>query len=203
MRWLRVRYRVGQFTEALLARRHPVDTAYAAARLVTLAPPGPAADGMRGRSAVRSAGHTVDDAPPLVALFLSMARADQLHGIATARALERAGFSEPALLGAALLHDVGKTVARPGILARVVTVLGERAAPELARGWACWAEGDVIPRGLRRGFVVRRHHPAWGAALADAAGAPERMTIWIRRHHDPPGADVHLVALQRADEGMI
>jgi hypothetical protein len=203
MRWLRVRYRVKQFIETLMAWRHPVDIAYAAACLAALAPADSAADWARRRSAVRSADRAVDEASPLVGLFLAMARADQLHGIAAAHALEEAGFSEPALLGAALLHDVGKTVAPPGILARVVTVLGERAAPVLARRWACWAEGDAIPRGLRRGFVVRRHHPAWGAALVDAAGAPERMTMWIRRHHDPPEGDTYLAALQRADEGII
>ncbi|MBN1250370.1 MAG: HDIG domain-containing protein [Anaerolineae bacterium] len=179
MRWARVRHRVAQFLRALKAWFQPVDIAYAQARLAAIGSSEP------GR---------------LLALFTAMRRADRHHGIEVARALEQEGLTDPALLAAALLHDVGKVRAPVGIFARVFVVLGEHFAPALARDWSDWSPGEQLPHGLRRGFVVRRHHAAWGAALALEAGVPPETAAWIRRHHDPAGPDRALAALQRADE---
>ena len=131
----------------------------------------------------------------LMDLFRRMSRAEQHHGIAICRALEAQGLRSPDLLTAALLHDVGKIVAPPRLWERVIVVLGEAMIPQQA---ACWSQG--APRGLRRGFVVRRMHPAWGADLAAQAGASPRAVALIRRHHDAPGDDVELAALQAVDE---
>jgi hypothetical protein len=136
----------------------------------------------------------------LLALFTAMAPADQHHGIEVARALAEEGATDLALLVAALLHDVGKVMAPVGILARVWVVLGEHFTPERAQRWSETSSDAAPPRGLRRGFVVRRHHAAWGATLVATVGAPARTVAWIRHHHDPPGADPWLAALQRADE---
>lgn len=175
----RVRHRVAQFARVLKAWVEPVDRVYVRTRLGAAAPDGR------------------DD---LLALFVAMRRADQHHGIDVARTLERQGRVDPALSAAALLHDVGKVKAPVGVFTRVFVVLGEHFTPGLARKGSAWSASEPLPRGLRRGFVVRRHHPAWGAALAEEAGAPPQTVDWIRRHHDPPGADVRLAALQRADE---
>ncbi|MGC9356456.1 MAG: HD domain-containing protein [Anaerolineae bacterium] len=134
-------------------------------------------------------------APPRVSLFLSMPRAEQHHGIAIARALEMQGYRSPHLLAAALLHDVGKTRAPLRIWDRVLVVLGEHFFPERAEAWS---RGE--PRGLRRGFVVRRKHPAWGADLTEETGASPRTVHLIRNHHLPPKDDEELKALQAVDE---
>ena len=132
--------------------------------------------------------------PALLRLFRRMSRPEQHHGIAICRALEVQGHGDPDLLVAALLHDVGKIQTPPRLWDRVIAVLGEHFAPQQA---ARWSLGE--PRGLLRGFVVRRMHSEWGAALAEQAGATPRAAALIRRHHDPVGDDVELVALQKTD----
>lgn len=132
--------------------------------------------------------------PALLCLFRRMSRAEQHHGVAICRMLEAQERVESDLLIAALLHDVGKIQAPPRLWDRVIAVLGEYFAPQQAARWSLGA-----PRGLRRGFVVRRMHPEWGAVLAEQAGAPPRATALIRQHHDPAGDDVELAALQAAD----
>jgi len=164
--WVRVRYRVAQFFTTFWTSFRPVDVAYAARYLD----------------------------PALLRLFRRMSRAEQHHGIAICRTLEARGHSDPDLLVAALLHDVGKIQAPPRLWDRVVAVLGEHFAPQRA---AHWGKGE--PRGLRRGFVVRRMHAEWGAALAEQAGATPHAVALIRYHHDPAGDDVELAALQASD----
>ncbi|MBN1262091.1 MAG: HDIG domain-containing protein [Anaerolineae bacterium] len=167
---VRVRYRVIQFFETLSAPLRRVDVAYAARHL----------------------------SAPLLTLFKSMSRAEQHHGIAVCKALEVQGAVTPALLTAALLHDVGKTVIRPRLWDRVLVVLAEFfSAGQAAR----WGRGD--PRGWRRGFVVRSQHAVWGAALAERAGADPETVVLIRRHHDPPGDNAILARLQAIDDGWI
>ncbi len=137
----------------------------------------------------------------LLALFSSMPRTEQHHGVHVCRVLEQQGFGDRDLLAAALLHDVGKTVAPLSLWERVSVVLVERFAPRLATEWVEAPADELVPVGVRRGFVVHRHHPAWGADLAARAGATPRTVAWIRQHHDPVDAgDPLLLALQDADE---
>jgi len=107
-------------------------------------------------------------------LFASMPRAEQHHGV----------------------H-----ICRVRLWERVLVVLVERFAPRLAAEWADVPADGIMPVGVRRGLVVSRHHPAWGADLAAQAGASPRTVAWIRQHHDPVDArDPLLMALQDADE---
>ena len=165
--WARVRYRVGQFFTTFWTSFRPVDVAYAARHL--------------------------DD--ELLRLFQRMPRAEQHHGITICQMLAAQGYTDPDLLVAALLYDVGKIKAPPRLWDRVIAVLGEHFAPESTARWSVGA-----PRGLRRGFVVRRMHPEWGAALAKQAGATPRTVDLIRHHHSLAGDDGELIALQMTDE---
>ncbi len=103
------------------------------------------------------------------------------------RVLERlkaAGQTDPDLLSAALLHDVGKVLYPLSLLDRVVIVLGKRF---FRRRAGRWSEGT--PDRFRRPFVVAAHHPEWGADLAEQAGASSRTVDLIRRHQDISSAD--------------
>ncbi len=156
-----------QFCQTLCAPFRPVNTGYAAERL----------------------------SPALLRLFQTMTPAEQQHSIALSQALEAQGHTDPDLLAAALLHDVGKTLHPPYLWERVWVVLGEHFLPRRAAAW-----GAGSPRGLRRGFVIRQQHAAWGADLATQSGASPCTADLIRRHHTPPGDDADLAALQAADE---
>ena len=164
--WSRVRYRFVQFFRTLWTMVQPVDAAYATKYLT----------------------------PELLRLFQRMPRAEQHHGIDICRKLAAQGHTDPDLFTAALLHDVGKTMAPPRIWERVFVVLAEHFVPVRARRW-----GEGEPRGLRRGFVTRRMHPRWGAKMVEQAGASARVVAFICRHHAPPGDDTELAILQNAE----
>ena len=105
------------------------------------------------------------------------------------------------MLAAALIHDVGKILSPLSILDRVLIVLGQHFLPRAARRWG---EGEA--RGWRRPFVVAARHAAWGADLAEQAGASGRTVRLIRRHQDSltgdtAGEEDRLLAdLHAADE---
>ncbi len=133
--------------------------------------------------------------PALLALFRRMAQAEQQHGIAVAQALEAQGCANADLLTAALLHDAGKIMLPPRLWDRVLVVLGDAFFPQAAARWR-----GGTPRGWRRGFVIRQHHAAWGAALAAQAGATPRAVALIQAHHSSPKDDMELAQLQAVDD---
>ena len=167
----RTGYRATQFLQALLAR--------------------PAADDAR---------LAADHLPPaLGALYNGMSRAEQSHSLAVLRALLRQGQTDPDLLAAALLHDVGKTRAPLHLFGRVLVVLAQRLAPGAAQAWS-----NGGPHGWRRPFVVAARHAEWGAEMLEQAGASPCLVGMVRQHHAslPRGgteADRQLGALQAAD----
>ncbi|MBN2470157.1 MAG: hypothetical protein JXN59_05470, partial [Anaerolineae bacterium] len=61
--------------------------------------------------------------PAEMALFRRLRRSEQLHSLRVLGAVQAAGESNPALLVAALLHDVGKTVGPFTLPERVLVVL--------------------------------------------------------------------------------
>ena len=151
----RIRYRVKQFWHTLRAPWLPVEHAYAVVRLT----------------------------PELLTPFERMSRAEQQHGIALCKALEARGITDADALVAGLLHDCGKSVAPPTLWDRVLVVLGEALLPRQAARWATHSEMGSPPRGLTRGFVIRKRHAEWGAAIAEQAGASPRAVALIRQHH--------------------
>ncbi len=138
--------------------------------------------------------------PVQLSLFQRMQPAEQAHAYRIFKRLETAGQTNPDLLVAALLHDMGKILHPLSIFDRVIIVLGRRLFPGAARRWAAGT-----PRGLRRPFVVAANHAGWGADLASQAGASSLSVELVRRHHDAcisnPGSHTErlLAALQAAD----
>jgi hypothetical protein len=117
--------------------------------------------------------------PAPLALFRAMAIQDQRHGLDVYAALRKAGHTNPDLLAAALLHDVGKAVARLPAWQRAIIVLLDHFAPRLL---ARLSQGD--PTGWRRPFVVYAQHPEAGACWAQEAGCSPLTVALIRRHED-------------------
>jgi hypothetical protein len=170
-------YRVGQFLRALIAR-------------VT-------------EEEVEQATHILT--PAARALFRRQAIQDQRHAMEVYHALRRAGHTNPQLLVAALLHDVGKAAVRLPAWQRAMTVLLDRFAPHLlerlsqgeppggglnrstARPRSLNPEpAEALPSGWRRPFAVHARHPGIGARWAQAAGCSPLTVALIRRHHERP-----------------
>jgi hypothetical protein len=128
--------------------------------------------------------------PEQLALFSSMHRADQHHGLAVLRALRHEGAVDPDLLVAGLLHDAGK--GRTGLLPRVIHSLGQ--------GYGAW-----IPRLARRlprlGPSLDRlaNHPSLSADLAAQAGCTEQTVELIRWQEAPRDPELGPL-LRLADE---
>ena len=114
------------------------------------------------------------------------------------RALLDQGHTDPDLLAAALLHDVGKTQGGAGRLQlwhRVAAVLMRTFAPGLLGRM-----GQAQTGGWRQPFYVQQQHGAIGAELAAQAGCSARTVALIRCHEDLPADtdDPLLAALQAA-----
>lgn len=122
--------------------------------------------------------------PAELALFRKQAATDQTHGLRVLQTLQAAGETDSALLAAALLHDVGKCRLAPTIWDRVVGAFGERFFPQRA---ASWGEGN--PNLLRRPFVIRFQHAAWGAEMAQRAGS-RPLTVRLIRYHQGDGEEL-------------
>lgn len=110
-------------------------------------------------------------------LFDRFSHADQHHSYRVFQLLQDAGFNHPDLLVAAVLHDIGKTCYPLSVWDRMLIVVGEKIAPARAAQW-----GDGSLDSWKRPFVVRSHHPAWGAEMAAAAGSSPGAVDLIRRH---------------------
>ncbi len=148
--------------------------------------------------------------PAQRALFERMPPADQSHAVALLRELRAGGHDHPALLQAALLHDVAKSGAGITILHRVVVVLLQALRPEWLTWLASDAEEDLSHGGVmlwRRPFARYLEHPAIGARWAKAAGCLPVAVSIIRRHQARGSApsnsleDRLLRLLQAADDG--
>lgn len=127
--------------------------------------------------------------PEAQALFWRMSPGDQRHSLAVLRTLLAWGERHPALLRAALLHDVGKAAAPLTPWERALVVLGNALCPRLWRlTFSRWLfRWPALRRWMER---VQRYqaHPEIGAAWAIEAGCDPLTVTLIRRHQDPLGS---------------
>ncbi len=128
---------------------------------------------------------------PQLALFDSMHRADQRHGLDVAAMLRAEGYHDHEVLLAALLHDASKGVS-VRLPHRVAWSLGERYGEGVTRTFA-------RRPGFAAAFEILRHHADDSAALASAAGCTERTAGLIRHQAAPVDAQAG-AALRAADE---
>ncbi len=117
------------------------------------------------------------------ALYDAMPRNDQRHSLNVLRALRAANHDDPALMQAALLHDVAKSAGGVTLCHRVTIVLLKVARP----GWAAhMAQAQAPARGdLRYPLWAHANHPRLGAEMAAAAGCGAQAVTLIRRHQEP------------------
>lgn len=118
--------------------------------------------------------------PPLMALFMQMAKSEQAHSCTILRQLLEDGGDLNDLFVAALLHDVGKSRYPLSLWERVAVVLGKTFAHNFT---GKWSQGE--PRGWKRPFIVASNHAEWGAEMAQAAGASPLSAKIIKRHQEP------------------
>ncbi len=140
-----------------------------------------------------------------VTLFARMPIDAQRHSLNVLATLQAAGYDQPDLLVAALLHDVGKVAADDagvplGLWLRGPLVLLAAFAPK-------WIDSLAVAdpqQGWRYALYVQREHPLIGATWACAAGCTPDACWLIAQHQasacpaDDPRCAL-LLALQAAD----
>ena len=119
--------------------------------------------------------------PALLALFLKLQPSEINHSLEITRRLIASKETDPDLLAAALLHDVGKSRSPLNLWERVIVVLAKRLIPGACQRWG--TTGDL--QGWKRIFVVADQHAAWGAEMAALAGASKLTARIISRHQEP------------------
>jgi hypothetical protein len=135
------------------------------------------------------------------ALFQTMRRSERQHHLRVLDKLLKADHNHPALLTAALLHDVGKTQARFTIVERVLVVLIKKFLP---KKFEAWSEGTANI--WRQPFVVSAKHPEWSAAMVTQVNGDPLAIELIRLHQTrlkhPPQNEMEnlLIALQASDD---
>jgi putative nucleotidyltransferase with HDIG domain len=139
--------------------------------------------------------------PPLMGVFGMLRPGEAQHSLHVLETLIHMGESNPSLLVAALLHDVGKARFPYTLPERVIVVLTRKFFPALAERW-----GNGDPNTWRRPFVISRQHPTWSAEIVSRAGADPLAIELIAAHqrkldHAPHDETERLlVALQAADD---
>jgi hypothetical protein len=155
--------------------------------------------------AVSAWSRPVDDTPAArylePPLFQTMSRSDRQHHLRVLNRLLRQGYDHPALVVAALLHDVGKTRVRFTIPDRIMAVLVKRLMPGQ---YAVWSQGEA--KGWRKAIVASAQHPVWGADMVEAAGG-DKLAVKLIRYHQATITDsmdanlrILLGQLQAADD---
>ena len=107
----------------------------------------------------------------------------QRHSLNVLNSLQRAGWHDPDLAAAALLHDAGKLAAAKAGLTfnawmRTALVLMETLAPSLAARLSV----EDTTGGWRYLLHVHLTHPRIGAHWAEADGC-SALTCWLIAHH--------------------
>jgi putative nucleotidyltransferase with HDIG domain len=117
-------------------------------------------------------------------LFHQLQPADKNHALVVFHKLLEQGESQPDLLTAALLHDIGKLCYRLNPFERALVVIVSAWMPQYAqRLGAIPIQGWKSLPGWHKAFIVAENHANWGAEMANTAGASGMVEALIRRHH--------------------
>jgi putative nucleotidyltransferase with HDIG domain len=143
---------------------------------------------------------------PEMALFELLPHDEQKHSIVIAKKMlalahgSALRHDKRVLAKAGLLHDVGKSAVRLGIMDRSLLVIIRRALRPVYNGLA--EKGRAENTGLvYRKFYVHREHGKIGAEVLRKAGTEERVVSIVEGHDAPPKNDdpVELKFLRKID----
>jgi predicted HD phosphohydrolase len=114
--------------------------------------------------------------------------------------LQVAGWRQPDLLAAALLHDLGKADGRLSLAYRTLII----AANALGTRWVAHLALSE-PRSWRYSLYVHLHHAALGAVRLQKAGASAALVNLVATHEQggaqlPPELAAMAQALKAADD---
>lgn len=115
-------------------------------------------------------------------LWSRMSGPDRRHSVTVARRVERSLGDEATreVVAAALMHDVGKSVAGLRTYGRVIaTVSAAFAGHDMALRWS-------QTRGFVRRVGLYLRHPEMGGDLLAMADSHHLVVAWTREHHLPP-----------------
>lgn len=122
-------------------------------------------------------------------LYLHMDARDRSHCVLVARRLLTTGETDRALVAAALLHDVGKSLLPFSAWQRVVSHLWRPVGLPVT----------PLKPGLRGALQLREHHERLAVSMLSEAGVDSRVTAIIRDL--AAGADTMVVSrLREADQ---
>jgi HD domain len=135
--------------------------------------------------------------PDLFGLFSGMSLYEQPHALCVCDRVTNAGDSDPDLIAAALLHDVGKRRrdSQFSTLDRVLVVLISRTGLHTRN-----TRFQYLPRTVRQTLIASELHAEVGADLVRQHGGSARLCWLIAQHqHYDVIADNDLDVLQDAD----
>jgi len=117
--------------------------------------------------------------PDQFGLFKQLQNSEQVHAIHVMELIEQEGYPDKDFLKAALLHDIGKIVHPLKLWERVISVICRWINPDCLDDLE---EADI--RGWKRGLVITKKHPEWGADLISNSNASPELVEIIRKHHE-------------------
>ncbi len=104
-------------------------------------------------------------------LWERQSRADQRHALGVAQVVAES-TSRREVVGAALVHDVGKVASNLGVFGRVGATLAVQV----------FGYERVAKQTKFRRWNQYLHHPEIGATLLEAHGAVPELVVWAREH---------------------
>ncbi|MCS6908270.1 MAG: HD domain-containing protein [Anaerolineales bacterium] len=117
-----------------------------------------------------------------IRLFAELDRSEQAHALRVCRKLLSEGESDPVLLAAALLHDIGKIRYRLRLWERAWIVLFRWIGRKFRIRLELNGRGLEEAQWWKRALLVGECHPLWGAELLRHQGVDEQV-IWLVEHH--------------------
>ena len=116
--------------------------------------------------------------PDQFGLFMQLHKSEQIHAFLIFEEIEKLEVANTDHLKIALLHDIGKIVHPLSIYEKVMIVVWKKIYPQ---GIDDLKESDL--KGWKRGLVIAKKHPEWGADLISNTSVSKDVVDIIRYHH--------------------